>query len=255
MSSAFFKTGNGELRTSMFIFDITEWKEAEKTLREYEEVVEGSRDMIAVVDRNYRYCLANESYLKYRGIGKEEFIGKSCAEVLGSDLFEQPIKGYLDRCFLGEIIQYEMKLTYPKIGERDILVFYLPIKRPGGIDRVVVVTRDVSQNKKYEEALRESEKRYRGLFETMPDGFASVNMNKRIVEANAAFRAMLGYSREEIHALTFEDITPKKWHATEERFVHEQIWMRGYSDAFENEYIRKDGTDISGGDQDTPLTG
>ena len=242
LSSAVFKAGNGELRTSMFILDMTEWKEAEKTLREYEKVVEGSRDMIAVVDRNYRYRLANEAYLKYRDIGKEEFIGKSCAEVLGSDLFEQTVKGYMDRCFLGEVIQYEMKLTYPRIGERDMLIFYLPIKHPEGIDRIVAVMRDVSQKKIYEEALRESEKRYRGLFETMPDGFASVGMDKRMVEANAAFRAMLGYSLEEVCALTYEDITPKKWHAIEERIIHEQVMTRGYSDPYEKECIRKDGT-------------
>ena len=92
------------------------------------------------------------------------------------------------------------------------------------------------------EALRESEKRYRGLFETMPDGFASVGMDKRMVEANAAFRAMLGYSLEEVCALTYEDITPKKWHAIEERIIHEQVMTRGYSDPYEKECIRKDGT-------------
>ena len=85
--------------------DITESKEAEEALREYEKVVEGSQDMIAVVDRDYRYRLVNETYLAYRDARKEDLIGRSCAEVLGRDLFEQTVKGHLDRCFLGETIQ------------------------------------------------------------------------------------------------------------------------------------------------------
>ena len=79
LSSAVFKAGNGELRTSMFILDMTERKEAEKALREYEKVVEGSQDMIAVVDRSYRYRLANETYLKYRDIRKEDVYRKDHA--------------------------------------------------------------------------------------------------------------------------------------------------------------------------------
>ncbi len=134
--------------------DITERKEAEEALREYQKVVEGSQDMIAVVDRRYRYRLANETYLKYRDTRKEDFIGRSCEEILGRDVFERTVKEYLDRCFLGETIQYEMKATYPKLGERDLLVSYLPIRGPGGIDRVAAIIRDISQDKKFEETLR-----------------------------------------------------------------------------------------------------
>ncbi|MGD0228847.1 MAG: PAS domain S-box protein [Syntrophorhabdales bacterium] len=222
--------------------DITERKRAEEALREYEKVVEGSHDLIAVVDRSYRYRLANEAFIKYRDSRKEDLIGKPCAEILGEDAFGRAVKQHLDRAFLGETIQYEMKYTYPKLGERDLLVSYLPIKGPGEIDRVAAIIRDISQNKKFEEALRESEKRYRGLFETMPDGFASVGMDKRIVEANQSFRAMLGYSYGEICALTYEDVTVEKWREPEEAVIRGQVLTRGYSDPYEKEYVRKDGT-------------
>ena len=145
--------------------------------------------------------------------------------------------------------------TYPRLGERDMLISYLPVKGPEGIDRVAVIIRDVSKSKQFEEALRESEKRYRGLFETMPDGFASVGMDKRIVEANPAFRAMLGYSREEILPLTYEDMTPKKWHDFEERIIREQVLTRGYSDPLRERIHQEGRDDIPGGDQGAPFTG
>jgi PAS domain S-box-containing protein len=53
---------------------------------------------------------------------------------------------------------------------------------------------------------------------------------------------MLGYSTEELQKLTYQDLTPKKWHSMEEDVVEEQILPRGYSDVYEKEYIRKDGS-------------
>ncbi len=87
-----------------------------------------------------------------------------------------------------------------------------------------------------------SESRYRNLFETLPDGFSSVNMDKRIIEANAALQAMVGYTEEDLRCLTYEDLTPEKWHALEDGIIREQVMTRGYSDLYEKEYVRKDGT-------------
>jgi len=236
------KTDGRSNRIAGIAEDITGLREAEEATQEYTKVIEGSQDLISVVDRGYRYRLANETYLRYRETRREDVIGRSCAEVLGADVFEHTVKNHLDRCFLGETIRYEMKYTYSTLGERDLLVSYFPIKGSKGIDRVVAIMRDLTQNKKFEEALRESETRYRGLFEAMPDGFSSVGMDKRIMEANPAFRAMLGYSLEELYELTYEDLTPAKWHAFEEGILQEQVLARGYSEVYEKEYIRRNGT-------------
>ena len=60
VSSAVFEDRNGELRTSMVIRDITEPRGVMEKLREYKKVVEGSQDLICVVDRSYRYLLVND---------------------------------------------------------------------------------------------------------------------------------------------------------------------------------------------------
>jgi PAS domain S-box-containing protein len=80
------------------------------------------------------------------------------------------------------------------------------------------------------------------LCERLRDGFSKADMTGRIVECNAAFLAMLGYQRDEICELRYEDITPERWHAIEARVIEEQVLRRGYSDFFEKEYIRKDGS-------------
>ena len=70
----------------------------------------------------------------------------------------------------------------------------------------------------------------------------SVEMDGRITEFNRAYQDMLGYTPEELSQLTYADITPDKWHAFEAQLVAEQVMARGYSDVYEKEYRRKDGT-------------
>ena len=101
--------------------------------------------------------------------------------------------------------------------------------------------RDVTESKKTDEALKKSERTYRALFNTVRDGFASVTMDKRIVEANPAYLAMLGYT-EDHRSMTYDDLTPRKWHGVQEKIVQDQVLTRGYSDVYLKEYVRKDGT-------------
>jgi len=101
---------------------------------------------------------------------------------------------------------------------------------------------EIAERKQAEEALRESEKRYRSLHESSKDGIVAGDMEGNILECNQAYSDMLGYAREEIKKMTYQQLTPKKWHKAEADTVKNQIMTRGYSDKYEKEYIRKDGT-------------
>jgi PAS domain S-box-containing protein len=106
----------------------------------------------------------------------------------------------------------------------------------------LIMLEDISHRKMVEEALIESEEKYRRLHETLIDAFVCVDMKGRILETNQAYQAMLGYSEEELCTLNNIDLTPAKWHAIEANIVQEQMLVRGYSDVYEKEYRRKDGT-------------
>ena len=101
---------------------------------------------------------------------------------------------------------------------------------------------DIVQRKQAEDSLKMSEKKYRLLHESMTDGFANVDMNGNFLETNEIYRNMLGYSQAEFANLTYIDITPESWRAYEREIVENQIIKRGYSDIYEKEYRRKDGT-------------
>ncbi|WP_300449232.1 response regulator [Accumulibacter sp.] len=102
--------------------------------------------------------------------------------------------------------------------------------------------REIEERVLIDKALRESEARFRRLHETMRDAFISVDMEGHIQDANSAFQEMLRYDLEELQRLTYVDLTPPRWHGSEARVVEEQILARGYSDIYEKEYVRRDGT-------------
>jgi PAS domain S-box-containing protein len=107
---------------------------------------------------------------------------------------------------------------------------------------VVSVVRDISERRTVETALRASEEKYRRLHESLIDGFVYVDMRGRITDYNETYRQMLGYSPAELAGLTYMDITPERWQAFEQDIVEREILPRGYSEVYEKEYCRKDGT-------------
>jgi PAS domain S-box-containing protein len=179
--------------------DITERRRAEERLREYERVVEGLEEMIVVVDRDYRYLLANRAYLKYRGRNREQVLGRLVPDVVGKDLFEAVIKEKLEQTFQGQVVSYELKTTNSELGERDLLVSYSPIEGPAGIDRAACVMQDITERKRAEEALRQSEERFSKAFHSSPASLSIALLEDgRLLEVNAAFLRMTGYNREEV---------------------------------------------------------
>ncbi|MEN6616584.1 MAG: PAS domain S-box protein, partial [Syntrophorhabdus sp.] len=105
-------------------------------------------------------------------------------------------------------------------------------------------TRDISEHKEAQNILRRSEIYYRVLHENISDSFVQVDMNGNIIDFNDEYCQMLGYSPQEIRLLSYQELTPEPWHDMEAKIVREQIIPRGYSDIYEKEYRRKDGTII-----------
>ena len=150
---AFFDEQGKMVRMIGMVTDITEHKRAEDKLQEYERAVEGLEEMMVVVDREYRYLIANNKFLKMQNMTKGQVVGRFAHEVLNKGVFEGVVKEKLDECFQGKVVRYEMKYTYPELGERDLLVSYFPIEGAIGVDRVACIVQDITERKLAEEAL------------------------------------------------------------------------------------------------------
>ena len=112
----------------------------------------------------------------------------------------------------------------------------------GGVRRVVGMLRDITDRKRAEEALQESEQKYRSLFDTAGDAIFLVDTsNDRIIEANPACTKMLGYSHDELTSMRAFDLHPEDEMAQAEAAKSQLLAERGLQGREHLRYCRKDG--------------
>jgi PAS domain S-box-containing protein len=191
--------------------DISERRHAEARLREYEEAVEGADEMIAVVDREYRYVIANRAFLDHRNMSREQVVGRPVSEILNKKIFEAVVKQKLDECFTGKIVKFEMQYTYSGLGERDIFASYFPIEGPSGVERVACILQDITERKRIEEKLHESEVRLAAVVSSAMDAIIAVDETQRIVLFNAAAEKMFGCSAGEAMGAAVDRFIPQPY--------------------------------------------
>ncbi len=139
--------------------DITDQKDTEAVLRNYEQMVTSSTDYMALLDRDYVYREVNQAFLDALQRSHAETVGYTAAQVFGNDVFERHYKTVIDRCLAGEEVHVKDWFETPTSGRRYIDTFYYPIQgEDGAISGVVVVGRDLTHLKKLENQLLQSQK-------------------------------------------------------------------------------------------------
>ncbi|MDD1685871.1 PAS domain S-box protein [Methanoregula sp.] len=167
---------------------------------------------------------------------------------LGADRFM--VKPQKPDVFINEISEVleevsQRAVTHPARpfgNDREILQEYNEVLFRKLEKKVLQLEAEITGHRQTEEDLLRSETRYRKLYESMMDAFIRVNMAGQIQEYNHSFREMLGYSDEELARLTYRDLTPEKWHASDQSIIETQILPQGYSSVYEKEHRKKDGT-------------
>lgn len=152
-----------------FAVEITPRKQSEGLLEEYRLAVEGSEELMAVIDRDYRYRMVNAAYLKLHGRSREEMVGRSVGRMLGEQYFQFIVKPHMDRCFAGENVRYERKGFYPGAGTRQLEVQYHPLTSGERVEKIVAILRDITDYKKAENELRQSQHQLRQLAAYLQD--------------------------------------------------------------------------------------
>ncbi len=205
LNSAILSTGKDNPVIQSAMVDITERKLAEERLRQYERALEGMEEMVVVVDRDYHYVIANRAFLKYRGMENKQLVGRHIHDVLGREAFEKQVKPRLDQSFRGKVIHFEMKYTYPELGNRDLSISYFPIEENGSVDYVACVLHDVTDAKRAEETLRE----YARVVEGLEEMILVIGRDYRYVLANRAFLNFRGFSAEQVVGRHAEEVVGK----------------------------------------------
>ncbi len=167
-----------------------------------------------------------------------------CTDDKGNRIPDEKMPGV--RVARGERLSgFEMNWHTPE-GIRSLLIYADTLPEMYGHPATgVVVFQDIAKLKQAEQAMRQSEARFRRLVESNIIGVVIGSFSGDIIEANDAFLDLIGYTREEMQAgkLRWLDITPPEYVPLDRQGAEEMV-KTGASTAFEKEYIRKDGSRV-----------
>lgn len=232
-----------------YIADVTEHKGLEQEIAErerlYRTIVEHVSDAIFLVeadaDGSFRYLKVNPSVARLFGL--QEVVGKTPHDIFAPDVADRMVARN-DACLRDRrIISYEEDLDLPA-GRRTLATMLNPIvDGDGRVSRIVGISRDVTEAKAEERAVRRSEARLRSLFEVFPDGVLLLDPETgKASHFNPPAHRQLGYNADEFARLAIQDY--ESLESPEEVVGHIQKVMDEGRDTFETRQRRKDGTEI-----------
>jgi diguanylate cyclase (GGDEF)-like protein/PAS domain S-box-containing protein len=236
------------LEVALVLEDVTEREAAERALQRSEERFRAVADCLGegllITDPENTVIYVNGRMSELTGYAPDEVIGRVAHEVfLPPEEWEAALERNRDRVENGESGRYEMRLVRKDGSEFWTEINASPFRSSDGeILGSLRAVSDVTERKRVESALRESEARFRGAFEAAPVGVALVDLERRYFRVNRALCEMLGYAEEELLAKTAPEIThPDDLQASVDRMKRALEDERGASHTIEKRYLHADG--------------
>jgi PAS domain S-box-containing protein len=186
--------------------DTTERKQAEETLKEnenkYRLSFENVSDVIFMIDTDLNISSISPSVERILGYKPQDFIGRSVSDIgkiiLNPESFQQAVTN-INQILKGESIS---SMIYGFIAKDGTMKFCelsgSPVTQKGKIIGMISIARDITEHKRAEEALKQSESWYRTIFENTGTAIITIDEDTAISLANTEFEKLSGYSKKEI---------------------------------------------------------
>ncbi|HVO36951.1 MAG TPA: PAS domain S-box protein [Candidatus Acidoferrum sp.] len=240
--------------------DITERRRAEEALRESEEklrrTLESSPDAIILTDLEGNVIDCNQAALDMYGFSKrEEVIGKAGLQFISARDYEKAMESMKTILEKGSARNIEYTLS-SKDGKEFLADVSASVIRDasGEPKYLVAITRDITQRKQMEEALKESEEKHRLLFENVNDVVFAYDPEFTVLSVSPSVEKTLGYKPKELVGKKFQELnllTPASLETAVSNALHvlggERISPSIY------EFVKKDGTKGFGEITSSPL--
>ncbi len=212
--------------------------------KHYDYILKYANDIIFLTDSGLVIIEANDRALEVYQLPREKLIGASLAKLtypgnLKALEAEKRIleeRGYLT--FETVHLKKDGRMIPVEISARKVEI--------EGVKYFQYICRDITERKQSESILKESEERFRKIFEESPFGIVMTGKDPGIIRANLAFCNMLGYREEDIRTLTFKDFTCSDFVSDDEIAIMKLIAGEIPVHHSEKQYIRRDGTIIWG---------
>jgi PAS domain S-box-containing protein len=229
---------------SVYFRDVTERKQAEEERARISAIVESSDDVIIGKTLEGIITSWNKGAERIYGYSAEEAVGQPISMLVPPDRPNE-IPHILERIRLGEKVDHFETVRLAKDGRRlNISLTVSPIRNSAGdIVGASTIARDITERKRTEEKLRESEERLRRAIGIETVGVIFFKADGSITDSNDAFLRMSGYSRGDLEQgkVRWDVMTPPEWMAHSLKAI-EEFESTGRTKPYEKEYVRKDGS-------------
>jgi PAS domain S-box-containing protein/putative nucleotidyltransferase with HDIG domain len=191
--------------------DITERKQIEEALRASEEqfrqFFENAPEYCYMISAEGLIFNVNNTVLGVLGYKKEELVGKPLQTIYAPESLQKMERLYSKWKKNGKLKDEEMVIITKKGDRRTVLLSAGTVRdSDGNIVHSISIQNDITERKNIEDALRESEEKYRELINGMNDTAWVIDFNGKFVDVNNAAVGVLGYSRKELLTMGPNDI-------------------------------------------------
>jgi PAS domain S-box-containing protein len=229
--------------------DIEDRKRAEDALRSHEQnlrlLVDTIPGHIVTTTPTGEIELLNRRVLEYFDKTPEELVNWRSSDAIHPDDLALTIAALTRAIQTGEPYEREHRLRRADGAYRWFHTRGLALRdKEGRIVRWYLLPIDVDDRRRAEEALRKSEERWRSVFENSAIGVALTDLNGRFLTTNHVFQAMVGYTEEELRAVSFADLAHEDYRQANWALVTELVEGKRRQFQIEEKYRRKDGSSI-----------
>jgi PAS domain S-box-containing protein len=213
-------------------------------VRHYDYILKYANDIIFLFDRNFNIVEANDKALEVFQYQRDEIIGMNLVKLRSEEsasLPEHDLKELYEKGFSTYETVHKRKDGFTFPAETSARLFEIE-----GVAYFQSISRDISERKRAEETLRESEEKFRKIFEDSPVGMAMTGKDMSIIRANNSLCRIIGYSEEELSGMTFRNFTHPDHIGPDEVGILLLVARKIPVYRTEKRYIRSDGTVIWG---------
>lgn len=173
----------------------------------FQELFESAPEGIVLLDTDDRVVRVNPEFLRMFGYTREEVIGHRINDLIVDEVLREEASELSRRVVERKPVGKET-VRYRKDGSMlHVSILGNPVVLGEGQIGVYGIYRDITDQKLAEETLRQSEEKYRTIIETIEDGYFEVDLQGRFLFFNEALIRILGYSREELGRMSYQDFT------------------------------------------------
>ena len=237
------------IAVASIIRDLAEHKQAEEALAQEHNLlrtlIDNLPDLIYFKDSQSRFVVVNQAQVRLLGgTTPDDLLGKSDFDFFPHELAQ---KYYADEQAILQsgqpLISVEEPTTDTAGNKKWLATTKVPLRdNEGQITGFVGVGRDITERKQAEEALRESEKKYRAILENIQEGYFEVDIAGNFTFFNDALCRVLGYPRDELMGMNNREYMDAENAKGVYRTFNEVYRTRRPSPTFSYEVLRKDGT-------------